>query len=103
MQKNTMNLPNGTEIIYYTEYSIVKIGAYGNKTHVGEAMSSIRESDFGKMHPPSAWCESGGYSHRYVSVITKTGVHKVTCEKCQEMLGSDIIDLDERNTEDYKS
>lgn len=91
------------EVPVYTEYSIVKIGAYGNKTHIGIAMSSIRESDFGKMHPPEAWCESGGYSHRYVSVIRKTGVHKITCKKCQEMLGTDTIDLDDMNREDYKS
>lgn len=103
MQKSIMTLSNDEEIIYYTEYSIVKIGSQGNKTHIGMAMSSIRESDFGKMHLPEAWCESGGYSRRYVSVIAKTGVHKITCKKCQEMLDSDIVNLDDMNREDYKS
>ena len=102
MQKTTMML-GGEEVPVYTEYSIVKIGAYGNKTHIGMAMSSVRESDFGKMHRPEAWCESGGYSHRYVSVVRRTGIHEITCKKCQEMLGTNTIDLDDMNREDYKS
>lgn len=103
MQKTKFTLSDGKEIPLSIEYSIVKIGAYGNKTHIGMATSSTRESDFGKMHPPEAWCESGGYSNRYVSVIMKRGIHKITCEKCQKMLGSDTVDLDDMNREDYKS
>lgn len=92
----TVYLKNGTP--YKIEYSIVKIGRSGTKSHVGIASSSIRESDFGKMNQPNAICESGGFSWRNIFVVTNKGIHNITCEKCQKSFGK-IVNLDELNRE----